>query len=351
MRINTLEYRQWKKKQDEKNLIRRSKQKRRKRNARSAQNAYNKESKAWSSYNSQTRKYEFHAPLNFSIIDNSEETVSFFNSIIKFIVDKRNFGKSLFVDISKVSSLTIDALMYLLAIVNNLESNFKNKYVFSGNAPDNQEVRKLFAESGFYQFVKYQGTNPISKNENTLQIVSGEDCDTDLAKRLSDFVCEKASVDKRACSFLYNMMIELMSNTHRHAYPHSTSILYPRWYCFAKYDGKRMVSFSFMDVGVGIPTTVKKSFSEKIDFLGLQGEHTYVVSALKGDFRTSTRKGYRGKGLPKIREFAQARKIENLHIIANKADVIVRKDSYSSDDINLPLRGTLYYWQIDISTL
>ncbi|MCM1363701.1 MAG: hypothetical protein NC215_01825 [Ruminococcus sp.] len=351
MRINTTEYRQWKRRQNEKNLIRRSKRKKRKRNAQTAQNNYNRKSKKLSSFNSKTRQYEFRAPLDFSIIDNPEETISFFNDIISFIVDKRNFGKSLFIDISNVSTLSIDALMYLLAVVNNLNSNFQNKYTFSGNAPSNYEVRKLFSESGFYQFVKYQGTDPLIKNENTLQIVSGEDCDIVIAKRLSDFVCEKANVNKRACSFLYNMVIELMSNTHRHAYPLDTTVLHSRWYCFAKYDGNQKISFSFMDTGAGIPATVKKNFAEKIDILRLKGEYTYVVSALKGDFRTSTKKDYRGKGLPKICEFAQEKKIENLHIITNRANVVVYEDSCQSKDVSFPLRGTLYYWQIDISTL
>lgn len=351
MRINSPKYRQWKQYQNEKNLLLRTKKKRAKRHARTAQIRYNRKLKATTAYNLQSRRYEFHAPLNFSIINNPEETSAFFNNIITFITNRKNFGKNIFIDISKISNLTIDALMYLLAIVNNLSENFKNKYSFSGNAPSNEDVRKLFAESGFYHFVKYQGNAPLAKSNDTVQIMSGENCDTGLAKKICDFVSEKAAVSKRCCSFLYNMIIELMSNTHRHAYPEGQGILHSRWYCFAEYDRENIVSFSFMDTGAGIPATVRKKFYERIDFLQIKGEHSYVVSALQGEFRTATGKSNRGKGLPKIREFCSTSKIKNLHILANRADVMVNKRGYTSSDITTSLCGTLYYWQIDLSTL
>jgi len=355
MRITSYKYRQWKKKQNEKNLILRSERQWYKRCKRTAQHIHNKKLKAPAIYNVQSGKYEFHVPLNFSIIDNPEETSSFFNNIINFITNKMNFGKKIFIDISQVSNLTIDALMYLLAVVNNLNDNFNNRCRISGNAPEDQKVRKLFIESGFYDFVKHMNNIPLSKNNDTVQIMSGENCDNSLAKRLCDFVCEKANIDIKYCRFLYTMIIELMSNTHKHAYPEEKGILYPKWYCFAEYNKEDTVSFSFMDTGAGIPTTVRKSLvekmAEKMNVLKPTEENRYIVSALDGDFRTATLQDNRGKGLPKIREFCSARKIINLHILANRADVKVFDFGYNSRDITTSLCGTLYYWQIDLSQL
>lgn len=352
MRINSYEYRKWKLRQNKKNLILRTKKREAHRRSQTNQIRYNYELKHTADYNSATKKYEFHVPLNFSFANNTEETAAFFNKVISFITNTKNFGKQIFIDISEISNLTIDALMYLLAIVNNLSANFRGKYSFSGNVPKDARVRKLFSESGFYRFVRYQGNEPLTQNNDTVQIVSGEDCDTMLAKRLSDFVCEKAKVDdRRCCSFLYNMMIELMSNTHKHAYPQDNGVLHARWYCFAEYDKQGNISFSFMDTGTGIPSTVKKNFAERIDVLGIKGEHKYVVSALDGEFRTATQEGHRGKGLPKIREFCTNRRIEELHILTNRADVKVHQHGYSSKDIHTPLCGTLYSWQICLSLL
>lgn len=142
-----------------------------------------------------------------------------------------------------------------------------------------------------------------------------------------------------------------MSNTHKHAYPEESEVLHTRWYCFAEYDKEETVSFSFMDTGAGIPATVKKNFTEKIDILGIKGEHKYVVSALDGEFRTATHEGHRGKGLPKIREFCTNKKIENLHILTNRADIVVFPNGYNSKDLHTPLCGTLYSWQINLQTL
>jgi len=106
-----------------------------------------------------------------------------------------------------------------------------------------------------------------------------------------------------------------------------------------------------MDIGEGIPATVRKNFAEKIDFLKIKGEDKYVISALNGEFRTSTSKKYRGKGLPKIRKFCSEDKIQNMRIITNRADISVGQDSYESAELNIPLQGTLYYWQIDLANL
>ena len=236
--------------------------------------------------------------------------------------------------------------MYLLAIVNNMNGKIKNRYSFSGNAPKDPSIRKLFNESGFYSFVKYTGTRPITKNADTVQIVSGYRSDNDLAKHICDFVIGKTGLDKKACRFLYVMMVEMMANAYKHAY-NSYDLLYPRWYCFAQYskeDGS--VSFTFMDTGEGIPSTVSKKFAEKLDILGLKGEYKYVISALNGDFRTATMEKNRGKGLPKIREFCSDNKIKEMRIITNKADVSVLTQGYQAQDLVQPLKGTLFCWKI-----
>ncbi len=349
MNINSPKYPQWKRYQNKKNLIRRTKRKMYLRKVRTDIIANNSRLKDSPNYNPALKRKEFPAPERFSFIENPKETIVFFNDIFSFIKNRNNFGKSLYIDISKTTVLTTDALMYLLAVVNNLNEHFSGKYSFSGNVPENSDVKKLLSESGFYNFVKYRGNEPLSKNENMLQIASGHDVQNEAAKNMSDFVCKIAGVNTRACSFLYTMMIELMSNTLHHAY--EKKILVSQWYCFAKYDGEQKISFTFMDTGAGIPSTVKKNFVEKIDVLKLKSEGSYIISALNGEFRTATSKKHHGKGLPKIREFATESKIENLHIITNKANVNVYKDSYKSEDFSTPLQGTLYHWQIDVSTL
>lgn len=351
MKKNSPKYKIWIRQRNEKNLIRRTKKKQAKKAAITRAINHNSVVKSAPNYNAVERRIEFKAPLNFSIINNAEETIRFFNDIIAFITNQQNFGKRIHIDISQLTNLTIDALMYLLAIVNNMNENFKNRFSFSGNAPKNPEIRKLFTESGFYSFVNRVGKEPISKNADTIQIVSGDNSNTEVAKQINDFVILKSGLRKPQLSFLYVMMVELMSNTHKHAYTNK-NILLPSWYCFAEYKKEiNRVSFTFMDTGEGIPSTVRKNFGERLDFLKLNGENKYVVSALNGDFRTATEKPYRGKGLPKVRHFCTENKISNVRIITNKADVLCFPEEYKSCEITVPLRGTLFYWTIDLKKL
>lgn len=345
-----LKRRMWLKHRDRKNLIRRTKRKIAFKNAITKKNEYNRSIKKRVIYNKETRKFQFSAPLNFSFIENPNETNLFFNSIISFISDKRNYGKSIFIDISKIQNLTIDALMYLLAIVNNINDSCNNKCSFSGNAPFDERINKMFLESGFYNYVRYNGSEPITYNSDSIKIVSGRISDTVTAKQMADFVIDKGKITRLQAHFIYIMMIEMMSNTHKHAY-NDTELLLPQWYCYAEYDKKDTISFTFMDTGEGIPATVHKNFAEKLDILKIRGDDKYVVSALNGDFRTSTEEKNRGKGLPKIREFCRTKKIYNMKILTNRAEVAVMSDKCISRKLDSPLRGTLYYWEINISDL
>lgn len=357
IRKNTIQYRIWKKQQNEKALKRRTKKKFRKKRyhntnvhsfkLRNCEDVIDK--------NNQCDIIEFHAPLNFSFINNYDETSIFFKELINSIVKQDKIQKHIFIDISKIQELTVDALIYLLAIVTNRKEVYKGKTHISGNAPSKPRIKKRFVDSGFYNYVNYVGENTHTNNNNNIEILSGENSDTSSAMKISNFVCEKANVTTRTCGFLYNMMIELMSNTFKHAYNNNEDeFLNSKWYCFAEYDNEQTITFIFLDTGRGIPDSVRKNKLEKIKYkipLIYNENYKYVVSALEGENRTSTCLVYRGKGLPKIKQFCENEKIKNVRIISHKADVIIKKDEISGRDVDTPLRGTMYHWQIDITSL
>lgn len=346
---NSIEYKIWLKKRNEKNLDIRTQKKlaRKARATKTIEHNYNLNLSKFN--NKQNSEVSFIAPKQFSFITNLEETTTFFNDIISFISDDTNFGENIFIDLSKITDYTTDALMYLIAMLNNLNEHFKGKYRFWGNVPMDSRIKKKFRESGFFRYVHYEGKLPLSSSTDNIKIVSGDNSNPIISKQISDFIAEKANISVFDCRFIYIMLIELMSNTNKHAY-NDTNVLSPHWYCFVEYDNN-IITVTFMDTGTGIPSTVRKNFSEKLDILKIKGEDKYVISALNGDFRTSTYKSYRGKGLPKIREICSKEKIFNMRIITNKADVVVKKDGYNSCVINKPFIGTLYNWQINITDL
>lgn len=343
-------YQLWLKRRNEKNLVRRTREKYYKKSKLTKQHIYNKNLKSTLFYNTARHSFTFQAPSVFSFLYNKDETINFFEKIINFISDKRNYRKNLFIDTAGIIRFTTDALMYLLAVISNLNEKFADKYYFSGNDPLDNSVRLKFRESGFCNFVKHRNKIDIRRNTEKIQIVTGDDCDTEVARQLTDFIRLKGTLDHSTTRFLYAMIIELMSNTHKHAYNRDDMIL-PRWYCYAEYDGNDIISFTFMDTGVGIPASVRKKFFEKIDFLGLKSESSYIVSALNGEFRTETGKPYRGKGLPKIKDICMQQKIKRLRIISNNADVCIEKGGVKQLKNKSLLRGTLYTWDISLKYL
>ena len=349
---NTPQYRMWKKRQNEKNLRRRTKEKAIKK-ARAT--TYIRCRTTNENYtflkSSRDNPYSFHAPQCFSFISNTDETIMFFHDIIRFISSPINHGKSVFVDMSDVTEITIDALMYLLAIINNIAKRTKNNCKFSGNIPKMPSLRKLFHESGFYDHVRYYGDDRIKKSTDLIRIVSGKHVDPNTAGLISDFIFEKSNVPVKKYSYIYKILLEFMSNTFKHAYEENAFIKESRWYCFTEYDGIDTITFTFLDTGYGIPSTVRKRFLEKFDLLKIKDDAHYVVSALNGDFRTSTGLPYRGKGLPKIKEICQREDIIDMRIITNKADVMISKTGLTKKVLSESVKGTIYYWKISLSKL
>ena len=77
MKRNSPEYKIWILHRNEKNLKRRTRKKKAKKAALTRAIQYNTKAKAAPNYNVKEKRVEFNAPLNFSFIDNPEETVQF----------------------------------------------------------------------------------------------------------------------------------------------------------------------------------------------------------------------------------------------------------------------------------
>ena len=90
----------WLVKRNKKNLVLRTKQKKFIKNRRTREHEYNRSLKIVNDYNPRNNSFVFSAPVVFSFIRNASETSDFFNKLLRFIVDKRNFGRSIYIDIS-----------------------------------------------------------------------------------------------------------------------------------------------------------------------------------------------------------------------------------------------------------
>lgn len=346
MKKNSKEYAKWLIKRNKKNLRIRTEKKRILRAKRRNKNHIRVEARIRQYPKRKRQRIKISAPESFSIIDNSEETLEFFSQMLK----NKDKSIEIFVDISKIRNLTIEALMYLLAIIYNLKG--VHSFSVSGNIPQNIYIKKKFEQSGFLLYVhsNYLSYSGLSKTSDSVQIQSGKKTDVSFAAQLTDFISRHSGIDRKYLRFFYIMIIELMSNTSKHAYEEQNESLFqPLWYCYADYlDREEKICLSFLDLGLGIPVTVRRKWYER---LLPKTDCEYIVSALNGENRSETGMPNRGKGLPQIAEYCHSGYIHAMRIISESADVGVLKDTMVQRRISLPFNGTLFYWELDINSL
>lgn len=352
IRKNSRQYRQWLKKRNLRNLKKRSQ---RKSTIAKQNHTYVEHYSTIRQVSAPTKKDEWRritveAPSHFSLIDNTTEVTSFFDDVSSYLRLKRNEKVDIVFDLSKVQVVTIDAIMYLLALIKNLQKkNLMADRHFSGNMPINAVAKQMFEESGFLNFVN--STVPaIKTNANKIAIRTGESNDSKVLKEICDFIIEKANSSRIKTTFLYVMMAEMMYNTYEHAYDITGTV--KNWYIFVELVDDR-IKFTFLDTGLGIPKTMRKNLSEKLLKVS---EDKLILSALSGaDFRSQTKLYYRNNGLPTIRRYAETHKIENLRILSHKAVCLISyeedKRKYKTHVQEKPLLGTLYYWEVPLKII
>lgn len=306
-------------------------------------------SKKKESNNKRTIDKVYTVPNQFSIIENPSKIIDFFNQIKNYI--KRNKDRKnciLGFDLSGINRITIDAIMYLIAIMKNLQKSNNTKYDFCGNIPVNEDVRAFFKETGFFKFVHSRNMD-IEQRTNLLSIMSGVGHDTVITQKICDFIRDRTGCTIVHTKYLFALLGELVENARTHAYFNTNSNkLANNWYVFVEGDiiDKYKYKFTFLDTGHGIPYTVyRKNLIEK-NFIT---DSDLVLSALDGKFKTRTQESNRGNGLPFIKNGVKDGSIDNLHIITNKAYCILKDkcEHINKEALKDSLNGTIYYWEID----
>ncbi|MBW1616640.1 MAG: hypothetical protein JRJ49_08940 [Deltaproteobacteria bacterium] len=279
------------------------------------------------------QKVKLKCPAKFSIFENSEETLKFFIKVRKYINKK-----SLFIDMSNVDYLTLETILYSNALLfhndYNIMQNKKNFKPIKKGLPRNEKIKELILNSGLFK-----RTEP---NKDIFQIKRGEQSDPEVAGNIIDFTLEKmdgkqSSTSKR----VYEALVEMMSNTVEHAFKGEKKS--SKWHLMACHDkDTNCVKFSFLDTGIGIPASINTKFKEKMTKLLRKNDAKLMYSALQGEFRTQTKKRYRGKGLPSIYKNAKEGSISNLKIISNYGYINCENEELKN--FKIKFSGTLYNW-------
>ena len=302
----------------------------------------------------------FYVPKIFSIINNPEDTILFLNDIINHVEKirnqlktkinkKNNFIRTFSINMDNTIQITGDALMYLLTIIKNTRGKKLLPINWVGNFPKDEKMKTFLQNSGYLKYMKTAKENLVKTNEH-IQIQTGQGYEyteenkiIDIRQKIIDFTCEKLNKNKIQVNFLMTMLTEMITNIKDHAYD-DNNIFENSWYIFVE-NSQNKISYTFMDNGLGIPTTIKKKKIEKLlQMWDIDKEYKYIEADVSGlQKRSKTGKIERGNGLPSIYEQYTSNKINKLIIISNKAYFTEKNPK----DLNNSLNGTIFYWEIE----
>jgi len=280
------------------------------------------------------------APSDFSFINNTNEVLKYFFEAEKKFKEKQNLN----FNIDDIEVLTPDAIALLVASIN--DKDFHHNSQYRGRAPKKMELKKIFRESGFYNFVSSRGFNKASDG-NLLH----KEMNTKVMPKLA----QKASIKGILHTFgnenpyepLYDILIECMSNTNNHASPNNTKKC--KWWLYVYNDPyTKNTSYSFLDLGVGIfDSMIVKSYIKKT-FKGtpLYKNIKLVDDLLTGKIqsRVEEDREIRGKGIPQIVEYSKKETFKEFLIITN--DVKMNLKTSEREQLDYNFGGTFVYWEI-----
>ncbi|MCP3683821.1 MAG: hypothetical protein GY861_14140 [bacterium] len=293
------------------------------------------------SYNRKQKSQEIVAPRNLSIIENAEDTLEFFHSINEHLRKRHR----VFLDISSIQKLTIDAILYLLSLFKYNDWNL-NEYEIRGNLPEDDTCREIFVQSGLLDHVTIRGKAPKKDEDKFVSIQSGNENEPTIAAKVIDFARKKLDITTTNFrSRTYEVIIEIMANANEHAY--GKSFLKHKWWLMAYHDFTTdVVHYAFLDNGLGIPATVRKNFKERLLSAGIMDfsqDSDLIQTALEGIVqRTRTKESHRGNGLPKVFKIAQEGLIDNLIVVSNKGYYNCTKNF--TQTLDRKFHGSLLTW-------
>ncbi len=150
-------------------------------------------------------RIEIPAPTNFSLINNVDETLSFFNTMNKYIKDH----KDIFLDMSAVQELTTDTILYILSYLEFNRSNFQSVQI-SGNEPAHDDCREILRSSGFFKHVYSTGVTKLKSDPHIFSIESGIKVLSPVAASIKQFTKDRLKIsESREAKSIYENIIDL----------------------------------------------------------------------------------------------------------------------------------------------
>lgn len=292
------------------------------------------------------------APTNFSILDNRDSVIQYFNTI-KHMLNQKEYTQ---MNLRKVASIDLPTLCLLGAFM--LDRNTRSEYLEVTSPLSNSAAYRFFEEAQFENMIikkrrpDFNSGVFLSRREDEVN----KEVIGDILTKTVDYFGES---NQQRLRDLPPIIIEIVTNTADHASPDSRYTL--PWiintYETKDGNGNKLKQYCIIDMGVGIyETLIDKANSQQqgkslwhtiIKRENSQGE--FFKQAIPKGLQSRTTLPQRGKGIKYIYDTVSGDNMyKRFEIITNKTRVnltnlgLVEKDSSE----NLP--ATIYYWEVCI---
>lgn len=278
------------------------------------------------------------APNNFSFTENTDDTLEYF----EIVKSQLNEGYSVNLDIENIETLTTDTIALQIATIKG--SRRKSFNSVHGNAPRDSELRELFLQSGFYNYVQSKRRKNLNENQLIHKITKNK-VEPKIAKEACIRGLMHVFKNDEIFDPLYDILIEIMQNTNNHAGGDIRGKY--DWWLHVYNDPKtRIAKYTFLDLGYGIFESLPvKTFRRKLgESLGLVHNSDLVKPLFNGEIKSRTAKPERGKGIPQVYQSSQHKAFSSFHLISNNVKVNLK--TMETTKLKSNFSGTLFYWEL-----
>lgn len=291
------------------------------------------------------------APTNFSILDNRDSVIKYFNTI-KRMLNQKEYTQ---INLRKITSIDLPTLCLLGAFM--LDRNTKSKYLEVTSPLSNSAAYRFFEEAQFENMIikeripDFNSGAFLSRSEDEVN----EEAISDILTKTVDYFGENS---KQRLRDLPPIIIEIVTNTADHANPDSSYTL--PWivntYETKNNNGNKVKQYCIIDMGVGIyETLIDKANSQQqggspwwhtiIKRESSQGE--FFRQAIPKGLQSRTALRQRGKGIKYIYDIVSGDDMyKRFEIITNKTKVNLVNIGSIEKDSSENLSATIYYWEV-----
>jgi len=308
------------------------------------------------------------APAKFGIvIKNHSDTLMYFNNVINIIERYKHEEHYIYFDYSSVKEIYGCSVVYLVSIIHSLQLTDRIPRCVP---PRNDYIKSKLDKVGCLLNNAHSTPTVSPKKDSDIILYMGEDFNPGELVNIIEHMTNSWKIDKTKVDFLYDLVGELILNAIEHAYKHKRHLkrMLQKWYLYISLENGK-AKFFFLDNGVGIPMTVKKSKAEEFAdiFYWIRNkvlksrepknlESEYIYSALQGGRRSKVKPENDDRGLKIVSNFHKDKKISKLEVFSNRGYCKLDKlnDSKNSPKLvkrsALPtlLHGTMFCWEIAI---